>query len=224
MSNDYLIPEKQFVPCFFCEKQANATVVGTVIHNDPNHGPPARLTFMSCDACNGPLLFAEEDYGEGFEADSLTRVWPSSNRQLNSAVPKELRDVHYEARKCFDAKAYTAAVVMVGRMLEGVYILKGIQARSLIDGLKKLRDAGLIDDRLHEWTTELRVLRNQGAHFTGSLVGREDARDALALSEALLDYMYVLADRFNEFKSRRSQRSEPDEDLNNFQDVNGGPA
>ncbi|MFE7200691.1 DUF4145 domain-containing protein [Pseudonocardia alni] len=206
------LAEKQFVACFFCEKQTNATVVGTVIHEDLQHGPPARLTFMSCDVCNGPLLFAQEDYGEGFEADDLTRVWPSSNRQLNSAVPKELRDGHYEARKCFDAKAYTATVVMIGRTLEGVYTLNGIKARSLVDGLKKLREANLIDDRLHEWTSELRVLRNQGAHFTSDLVKREDARDALALSEALLDYMYVLTERFNEFKARRAGHSRKGDD------------
>jgi len=153
------------------------------------------------------LLFVQEDYGDGVDADDLTRVWPGPIRQLSSAVPKKLRDVHDEARRCFEAKAYTAAVVMVGRTLEGVCALNNIKGRSLVESLRSLKSAGLIDDRLHEWTTELRVLRNQGAHFTGTLVNHEDARDALALSEALLDYMYVLTERFNEFKERRAKKT-----------------
>jgi len=141
------------------------------------------------------------------DADDPHRVWPGAIRQLSSAVPKQLRDVHDEARKCFEAKAYTAAVVMVGRTLEGVCALNNIKGRNLVDSLRGLKSAGLIDDRLHEWTSELRVLRNEGAHFTGTLVNREDARDALALSEALLDYMYVLTERFHEFKERRTNNT-----------------
>ena len=198
---------KHYVPCFFCEKPSNATEFGAVIDKNDQHGPPTRTILMRCDTCGGPLIFLQEDYGEGFDPNDLSRVWPGAIRQLSTTIPKELRDVHHEARKCFDAKAYTAAVVMVGRTLEGVCALNSIKGRSLVDSLQKLKVAGLIDERLHEWTSELRVLRNQGAHFTGTLVNREDARDALALCEALLDYMYVLAERFNEFKERRTLKA-----------------
>ena len=93
---------------------------------------------------------------------------------------------------------------MVGRTLEGVCNLNGINAGRLVDMLSKLKESGYIDERLHAWTTELRVLRNEGAHFTGALVNREDARDALDLCEAILDYVYVLRRKFNEFKERRA--------------------
>jgi hypothetical protein len=53
---------------------------------------------------------------------------------------------------------------------------------------------------------ELRVLRNQGAHYTGTQVSREDAADAIALCEAVLDYTYVLTARFEEFKKRRAAK------------------
>ena len=38
-------------------------------------------------------------------------------------------------------------------------------------------------------------------------VSREDAQDALALAEALLDYLYVFSAQFAEFKQRRNQRN-----------------
>jgi hypothetical protein len=47
----------------------------------------------------------------------------------------------------------------------------------------------------------------KGAHFTGRRVSREDAQDALALAEALLDYLYVFSAQFAEFKQRRRERA-----------------
>jgi hypothetical protein len=64
---------------------------------------------------------------------------------------------------------------------------------------------GLIDQRLYEWAEELRFLRNAGAHHTGK-VSREDAEDAIALTEAMLDYLYVLSARFEKFKARREEQ------------------
>lgn len=69
--------------------------------------------------------------------------------------------------------------------------------------LQELRDTGKIEGRLFDWAQALRVLGNQGAHFTGQDVDREDAADALALCEALLDYIYVLTIRYEEFMQRR---------------------
>lgn len=43
---------------------------------------------------------------------------------------------------------------------------------------------------------------NQGAHYTGESVSRDDAEDSLAFTEALLDHVYVLRKRFEEFQKR----------------------
>ncbi len=71
--------------------------------------------------------------------------------------------------------------------------------------LEELRDSGKIEGRLFDWAQDLRVLGNQGAHFSDAEVSREDAEDALALAEALLDYIYVLAVRYEEFSKRRQR-------------------
>ncbi|MEU3458313.1 DUF4145 domain-containing protein [Micromonospora sp. NPDC006766] len=205
--SDFYGPTKHFVLCYYCQKPANATEQGSVYSNKPEIGPPSLITLVSCDNCGQALVLAQEDYGEGW--DEMVRVWPSATRALSSAVPKPLRDEHNEARKCFDAKAYTAAAVMVGRTLEGVCTENGIKGRNLIGSLREMKEKNLIDDRLYQWADELRVLRNEGAHYTGSQVSREDAADALALSEAMLDYMYVLTAKFEEFRQRRAAKAAP---------------
>ncbi len=95
---------------------------------------------------------------------------------------------------------------MVRRTLEGVCAENGIKKQPLIRALQEMKGGGLIEGRLLEWAEELRVLGNEGAHFTGRRVSREDAQDALALAEALLDYLYVFSAQFTEFKQRREAK------------------
>ncbi|MEU1276770.1 DUF4145 domain-containing protein [Streptomyces sp. NPDC005805] len=109
-----------------------------------------------------------------------------------------------EARACFSAKLYTATAVMVRRTLEGMCVDQGTTKKVLFQALGELRDANKIEGRLFEWAQALRVLGNQGAHFSKDAVGREDASDALELAEALLDYIYVFTAKYEEFEKRRS--------------------
>src|SRR5437588_5875982 len=127
-----------------------------------------------------------EDDGNGFDADEP--VYPTP-RRLSWDIPNDLRTEWEEARTCFEAKAYTATVVMVRRTLEGTCKENGSGQKTLHKALADLRDSGLIDGTLAAWADALRVLGNQGAHYTGEAVTREDAEDALDFAEALLDHV-----------------------------------
>ncbi|TDB71129.1 DUF4145 domain-containing protein [Micromonospora sp. KC723] len=96
---------------------------------------------------------------------------------------------------------------MVRRTLEGICRDNGIEDRNLASALVKMEEEGLIDRTIAQWAKHLRLLGNQGAHFTGSPISREDANGALTFTEALLDQIYVLIKRFDEFKQRREARA-----------------
>jgi Domain of unknown function (DUF4145) len=188
-----------------CTKCAEATLaagLATAEIHDPESGPPARFTFVQCTKCGHPAVMAQEDYGVGW--DSPLRIWPEPPRFLSYAIPERLRDEAEQARRCFECRAYTASVVMVRRTLEGLCREHGINQHPLAEALKQMRSQGHLDDRLLEWSDGLRVLGNQGAHYTGQKVSPEDARDALDLAEAMLDYIYVFAAKYDRFKSRRA--------------------
>jgi hypothetical protein len=146
-----------------------------------------------------------EDYGAGFDEDKPVFLYPAP-RRLSIAVPRKLRRAFEEARTCFDAKAYTATAVMVRRALEGTCADQGSTKRTLAESLKELQAKGKIDGVLAEWAELLRVVGNEGAHFTGDEVSSEDAEDALEFAEALLDHLYVLRKRFDDFKGRQERR------------------
>ncbi|MFD5539857.1 DUF4145 domain-containing protein [Streptomyces sp. NPDC127079] len=200
-------PNPILAECPTCERAVLAKETGALeLKYDPDSPWAWRYALARCQECYGPLLLAQDD-----PFDRSERVWPSpEGRELSSNIPDTLRREHSEARACLKAKAYTAVAVMVRRTLEGVCADQGVTKRQpLVASLRELHQQGKIEGRLLEWAEALRALGNQGAHFTGVQVSREDATDALALAEALLDYMYVFTNQYEQFKARRSKPSSP---------------
>ncbi|WP_158827666.1 DUF4145 domain-containing protein [Streptomyces sp. NRRL S-118] len=156
-------------------------------------GRPADFKLWGCLACGQPQLWYEPEN---------QRLWPPVTA-LAPGVPTSIAREMVEARACFDANLYTAAAVMVRRTLEGMCIDQGTQKKALFQALQELRDNGKIEGRLFDWAQALRVLGNQGAHFSEESVSREDAADALSLAEALLNYIYVFTAKYEEFQKRR---------------------
>lgn len=199
--------EVRAISCPFCESVTAGEVRGIVVQGPSEDVDLAtEHTLIQCAKCNGAMVQIREDYGGGFDEDDrpLT-VYPAA-RQLSTLVPHTLWREWDEARTCFRNKLYTATAVMVRRTLEGTCIDLGVQERILARGLTELKKRGLIDDMLAEWANALRVIGNEGAHFTGRSVSRQDAEDALTFAEALLDHVYVLRKRFEEFRQRLDKK------------------
>jgi len=202
--------------CPMCETAVIAEPKGFVVTGvDWEPGKPiSRWTLYACEKQH-PILTFEDDLG--FEAtdeaiivsidfdDDPYRVYPPQDRILSNEIPTQLRQIHEEARACIRAKAYTAAAVMSGRALEGVCDLHGVKGTTLQNRLAKMKEEGLIDGRLWEWAETLRSVRNSAAHFTRDTISKQDAEDAVAFTEALLDYLYGLTARFNALKERRAK-------------------
>ncbi|GAA3229256.1 YbaK/EbsC family protein [Actinocorallia longicatena] len=138
-------------------------------------------------------------------------VWPAGPPPPDPAIPRTLRDELSEARSCLRAGAHSGAVVAVRRILEGVCRDHGVHRPTLYTSLGVMADDGRIEGRFLQWAEDLRILGNRGAHLNSAPAER-DARDAVALAEALLDYLYVFARTYEEFKARRGEapRRRPD--------------
>ena len=170
-------------------------------------GATRQYAFLQCSECLDPLVQVKESESEppdDWEDEPASFLYPAPKR-LSSGIPEELREGYDEAVRCFLAGAYSGASVMVRRTLEGTCADQGAKSTVLGMQLRQLRSDGKIDGMLAEWADMLRVVGNEGAHFTGTKMSREDAEDALAFAEALLDHLYVLRRRFDEFTARRAK-------------------
>jgi uncharacterized protein YutE (UPF0331/DUF86 family) len=84
--------------------------------------------------------------------------------------------------------------------------VKSPRKLSLSQGLQKLRDQGVIDARLFEWSQQLRAFRNLAAHAEESTISRSDVEDLQTFVTAIVEYVYDLAERYEEFKARLKKR------------------
>lgn len=81
----------------------------------------------------------------------------------------------------------------------------------LAEGIKQLKDKGIIDSRLFDWSQHLHAFRNLAAHpdMEGVSITREDAEDLQVFVYAITEYVYDLAERYEEFKERQAARKRP---------------
>jgi hypothetical protein len=72
----------------------------------------------------------------------------------------------------------------------------------IAEGIKQLRERNIIDSRLFDWSQHLNAFRNVAAHpdMSDVSITREDAEDLQAFVYAIIEYIYDLADRYDEFQ------------------------
>jgi Domain of unknown function (DUF4145) len=189
--------------CFSCEQPS--TLIVDKVHKLPQEGPPEEYTFVHCSRCSKPAVFYREDIGKGFDGESYYRVYPPQDRHIGYHLPDTVRQSYEEAVRCELARTSMACAVMVGRTLEAVCHEFDPSVRSIFDGLKSMHSKGVISDELLEWANELRSLRNLGAHATTERIDGSDATGALNFLQAILEILYDLRPKFQEFRRRRAK-------------------
>lgn len=196
------------IECPHCESKVDCEVKGEVPIRDEEYPFPVKAVLVSCRVCSNPLLGTTEliQVGEDkYEWENLHRQWPPQDDQVDWTIPDIARLSLIEAKTCFKAKAYSACAVMCGRTLEGVCVHHDPKAKTLANGLKVLKQSGVIDARLYNWGEALRTHRNLGAHATTERVSKEDARDLLDFSVAICEYVFILNEKFNRFQARQKK-------------------
>lgn len=166
---------------------------------------------------------------EGYDADEdawgdAVRVYPEPTKSFTSPrIPKVVLSSISEGQKSLQAGANVAACVMFGRALEAICrdLIDGCTTPStegvdvtprrplmLGQGLRVLKEKGLIDQKLLDWSMELHAFRNIAAHPTDIAISREEADDLRSFVFAIVEYVYDLTDRYNEFKGRQAQKKQ----------------
>jgi len=195
------------IECHVCRALVDAVVIG---HNDDNDFFETRTYLLKCPSCSTSLVAEsyEDQISDKPAWTKPVRVYPRPKRQLGQDIPPIVKASIEEAERCMQAGAHLAATAMCGRALEAICRSHGTKDNYLGGGLKELRDSGVIDARLYQWGEELRDQRNDAAHATDTEISARDANDVLTFTYAIIDYVYLLAKKFEEFQERKRKRVE----------------
>jgi hypothetical protein len=223
--------QKTFIiDCPICKSKVAAIETGSVSSScmDYEGAPCGTKLFVGlCPRCHNPLAGQAEQIdgefligGEDKWSNDIVRIYPNPQKTfLSHRIPRSATESLSEADRSLQANANIAACVMFGRALEAV-------CRDVLDpktstppaetktppkknvmlgeGIKLLKDKGFIDDRLYDWSQQLHAFRNLAAHPDESSISisRRDAEDLQSFVYAIIEYIYDLTDRYEDFKRR----------------------
>lgn len=136
----------------------------------------------------------------------LEQLYPVGEFSINPDIPELLRVAFNETIKSYNAGTFTAAVIMCRRTLDGFCAEKGATKKSLFANLKELKEKGVINDQLYDWADLLRISGNEAAHDVTIAFSKEDARDLLEFTVAILDYSYSFQSRYVKFVERKKSK------------------
>lgn len=210
------------IDCPWCKAKVAATESGRAERSGfiEEIGEPFGLEVLvgTCPSCNSILVGEIEQVDfEGVTAyedrwSDVVRVYPKPPKAFSSSrIPRVVKDSLNEADRSLQAGANIAACVMLGRALEalcrdvldppavsatspitGTPAAKPNKKIMLGEGIKKLRDKKVIDDRLFDWSQQLQAFRNLAAHPEDITISREDAEDLQTFVNAIVEYVYDL--------------------------------
>jgi hypothetical protein len=162
-----------------------------------------------CPKCDAPFFIKEELSGvpgEFEQIEDMTVLYPAVERASFESTPEPVKRAYEQALRCYSSSSFDACALMCRRSLEALCRSQGVQSGNLDSKLKKLAEQRVIDARLAEWAHGVWILGNEAAHDTDAELSKEDAKDALDFTEALLTYVFVLNERFAAFSARRKQK------------------
>lgn len=211
------------IECPYCESKVDGKVIGEHVSYDEEDPFPFKAVLLECPVCKASLLGCQELTEVGPDREEWitgNRLWPEPRTSNMLLLPTNVGDSLEEAEKCYSAKAYSACAVMCGRSLEALCQNYKTKSKTIAGGLRELRERKIIDDRLYEWGEALRQQRNLGAHATGEIINKEDARDVLDFANAISDYVFVLTEKFERFKKRQGKKLEKNLKKNKTKETN----
>lgn len=134
--------------------------------------------------------------------------WPLPDSSLSSDVPPEISDAFSEATTVLFANCPRAAVVMLRRTLEAITVDRGESNGTLSQRLKNLSDNGIIHPTLQEWTKEVRLIGNNGAHYDPlTKVELADAQQLKLFLRELIKYIYEMPAELNRRRGQHKKNS-----------------
>lgn len=212
--------ETFLINCPICRASVAAIEKGsTSVAQYSEDGDPygTKLSIGLCPSC-GNLLIGKADQ-IGFEGvndnkdrwSRFSRIYPNPRKIFQShRIPPQALESLSDADLSLEANANIAACVMFGRALEAVCKdTLSTTKITLAKGVDMLKEKGIIDDRLYDWSQQLRAFRNLAAHADEevSSISHRDAEDLQSFVYAIIEYIYDLTDRYEEFKARISKKN-----------------
>lgn len=148
-------------------------------------GHPAHWTVLACPRCAGVVAI---EHSGAQSVPTIRRVIPTEDESSVGIrhMPPGIRQTYGDAVRVLQAGVPSAAAVLLRRTLEGAAAHHGITERTLVKSIEAMIENGLVTPSFGKVLHHVRLVGNQGAHYTDEELTEEQAQQALRFTAALL--------------------------------------
>lgn len=194
------------VTCPFCMERGNFATAFHATKKKPNSDKCLNFDTLECGNCKGyvMVLWSASEFGGGLYAYEVL-PWPLKLDAWPEHWPDDVGRYWLQAKKNLRDENWDACALMARSSLQVALRDKQAQGRTLKQEVDDLAAKGILPSIMKDWSDHVRELGNESAHPTpgASPTDPRDASDVVRFLDFLLEYLYTLPHRIDEYRNRQ---------------------
>lgn len=195
------------ITCPFCIEQGNFKTVFHAEKKKPNADKKLNFDTLKCGSCAGYVMVLwsanEHSYGQDLH-DYRVLPWPLKYDSYPEYLPQSVGRFWLQAKRNILSENWDAATVMARSALQVALRDSGAKGKNLKQEVESLATEGTLPPIMKDWSDHVRELGNESAHPDPEKgpTNPQDARDIVHFLDFLLEYLYSLPHRIQQYRER----------------------
>lgn len=196
------------ITCPFCMENGNFKVAFHAEKKKANSSKKLNFDTLKCNNCSGYVmaLWSANDMSSGIH-DYQLLPWSLRVENFPEYWPASVGNYWMQARRSLTDENWDAATIMARSALQVALRDRGAEGKNLKQEIDDLADKGILPAIMKEWSHNVRELGNESAHPQPEQIptNKEDAKDIVSFLDFLLEYLYKLPKRIEDYRARNSE-------------------
>jgi len=199
------------IQCPFCFEKGNFSTAFHAEKKKPNSSKKLNFDTLKCENCSGyvMVLWSSNEHAFGPSAVHSYKVlpWPLRIDSAPEHWPEEVQRYWIQAQRNLRDENWDATVLMARSALQVALRDNQAQGKTLKAEIDDLASRRILPPIMKDWSDNIRELGNISAHPQPGQppTAPEDAKDIVEFLDFLLEYLYTLPKRINDYRTRRSK-------------------
>ena len=199
------------ITCPFCMERGNFKTAFHAEKKKPNSGKKLNFDTLECGNCKGyvMVLWSASEYGfdRGLH-DYTVLPWPLKFEKCPEHWPEAIGRYWLQAKRNIRDENWDATAVMARSALQLALREHKAKGKNLKQEIDDLATKGILPPIMKDWSDHVRELGNDSAHPNPAQgpTNPHDARDIVRFLDFLLEYLYSLPHRIQQYRERAKKK------------------
>ena len=199
------------ITCPFCMERGNFKTAFHAEKRKPNSDKTLNFDTLECGNCKGYVMVlwsaGEHSFSGGLHSYEVL-PWPLKLEKFPEHWPESIGRYWLQAKRNIRDENWDAAAVMARSALQLALRDHKAAGRNLKQEIDDLAAKGVLPPIMKEWSDQVRDLGNDSAHPDPAQgpTNPHDARDIVRFLDFLLEYLYTLPYRIQQYRDRGKEK------------------